>query len=84
MSIFFCPLKCRRATEAAGTDTAASLEDQREVFVTLVGGGSGLELIGLRGLPQKGMIVKKDLAAQAHSVALTGFLGQSAGRVATD
>jgi len=60
----------RRAVEAADADIAASIEDRRDVLVTLVA-EVALDYISLRGLQQEIAIAKENLAAQAHSVEIT-------------
>jgi len=71
----------RRAMEAASSDIAASIEDRRDVAVTLVA-EVALNYISLRGLQREIMIAKENLKAQAHSVEITrqrfrgGFIGK--------
>jgi len=60
----------RRAVEAADADIAASIEDRRDVLVTLVA-EVALNYIGLCGVKQEIEIAKENLAAQKHSVDLT-------------
>ena len=71
----------RRAVEAANSDIAASIEDRRDVAVTLIA-EVALNYISLRGLQQEIVIAKDNLKAQAHSVDITrqrfhgGFIGK--------
>jgi outer membrane protein, multidrug efflux system len=56
--------------EAADFDVAASVEDRRDVLVTLVA-EVALNYVSLRGLQQEIVIAKENLAAQTHSVEIT-------------
>ena len=60
----------RRAVEAADSDVAASIDDRRDVLVTLVA-EVALNYIDLRGVQQEITIAKGNLAAEAQSVDLT-------------
>jgi NodT family efflux transporter outer membrane factor (OMF) lipoprotein len=71
----------RRAVEAATADLKASIEDRRDVAVTLTA-EVALSYLGLRGLQQEIAIAKENLDAQLHSVEITrqrfrgGFIGK--------
>ena len=60
----------RRGVEAADADLAASVEDLRDVMVTL-SSEVAINYIGLRGLQQQIVIAKDNLAAQEHTADLT-------------
>ena len=60
----------RRAVEAANADLVASIEDRRDVLVTLVA-EVALDYINLCGYQQQIAIAKDNLAAQEHSLKLT-------------
>ena len=60
----------RRAVEAANADIVASLEDRRDVLVTLVA-EVALNYFSLRGLQQELAIAGENLTAQEHSAELT-------------
>jgi len=60
----------RREVEAADSDITASIEDRREVLVTLVA-EVAMNYINLCGIQQQIMIAKENLEAQRHSVELT-------------
>ena len=60
----------RRAVEAANADIVASLEDQRDVLVTLLS-EVAVNYINLRSLQQQLNVAKENLAAQEQSVDLT-------------
>jgi multidrug efflux system outer membrane protein len=71
----------RRNIEAANADLAASVEDRRDVLVTLVG-EVGNNYLNLRGFQQQIAIAKKNLAAQQKTAGIThkryeaGFVGK--------
>jgi len=71
----------RRSIEAATADLAASVEDSRDVLVTLVG-EVGTNYLNLRGFQQQIAIAKKNLAAQQKNAGIThkryeaGFVGK--------
>ena len=56
--------------EAADSDIVASIEDRRDVLVTLAA-EVALNYIGLRGLQREIVIAKDNLAAQEHTLDLT-------------
>ena len=60
----------RRAVEAADADIVTSIENRRDVMVTLLS-EVALDYINLRGLQRQLVIAKENLAAQEHSVELT-------------
>ncbi len=63
----------RREVEASDADIAASIEDKRDVLVTLEA-EVALNYISLRGVQQELVIARENLAAQEHSVDLTSQL----------
>jgi multidrug efflux system outer membrane protein len=71
----------RRNIEAATADLAASVEDRRDVLVTLVG-ELGSNYLNLRGFQEQIAIAKKNLAAQQKTAEIThkrfeaGFVGR--------
>jgi multidrug efflux system outer membrane protein len=71
----------RRTIEAATADLAASVEDRRDVLVTLVG-ELGTNYLNLRGFQEQIAIAKKNLAAQQKTAGIThkryeaGFVGK--------
>ena len=70
----------RRNIEAAGADLRASVEDRRDVLITLVG-DVGSNYLNLRGFQQQLAIARKNLEAQKHTAQITrrrfeaGFVG---------
>ena len=60
----------RRAVEAANADIAVSLEDRRDVLVTLLS-EVALDYISLRGFQRQLVIAKENAVAQEHGVELT-------------
>ena len=70
----------RRNIEAAGADLKASVEDRRDVLITLVG-DVGNNYINLRGFQQQLDIARKNLEAQKHNADIiqkrhdAGFVG---------
>lgn len=73
----------RREVEAADADIAASVEDRREVLVTLVS-EVALNYISLRGSQREIAIAKENLAAQKTSLELTSQLFQGGFRSKLD
>jgi NodT family efflux transporter outer membrane factor (OMF) lipoprotein len=59
----------RRNIEAAGADLRASVEDRRDVLVTLVG-DVGNNYLGLRGFQQQLAVARKNLEAQKKTAAI--------------
>jgi outer membrane protein, multidrug efflux system len=59
----------RRNIEAAGADLQASVEDRRDVLVTLVG-DVGNNYLSLRGLQQQLAVARKNLEAQKKTAAI--------------
>ncbi len=59
----------RRNIEAAGADLQASVEDRRDVLVTLVG-DVGNNYLGLRGFQQQLAVARKNLVAQQKTAAI--------------
>ncbi len=59
----------RRNIEAAGADLKASVEDRRDVLVTLAG-DVGNNYLGLRGFQQQLAVAKKNLEAQKKTAAI--------------
>ncbi|MCX5891180.1 MAG: efflux transporter outer membrane subunit [Deltaproteobacteria bacterium] len=70
----------RRNIEAAGADLRASVEDRRDVLITLVG-DVGSNYVNLRGFQQQIDIARKNLEAQKHNADIiqkrhdAGFVG---------
>ncbi|MFI5330108.1 MAG: efflux transporter outer membrane subunit [Desulfobaccales bacterium] len=70
----------RRNIEAAGADLTASVEDRRDVLVTLLG-DVGSNYVNLRGFQQQIEIARKNLEAQKHNADIiqkrhdAGFVG---------
>jgi multidrug efflux system outer membrane protein len=71
----------RRSIEAATADLAASVEDRRDVLVTLVG-EVGANYLNLRGFQEQIAIAKRNLEAQQKTAKIThkrydaGFVGK--------
>ncbi len=59
----------RRNIEAAGADLKASVEDRRDVLVTLVG-DVGNNYLSLRGFQQQLAVARKNLEAQKKTAAI--------------
>lgn len=59
----------RRNLEAAGADLLASVEDRRDVLVTLVG-DVGNNYLSLRGFQQQLVVARKNLEAQKKTAAI--------------